>query len=227
MRKSILSLVAVLVMGMASTSHAAVTSDVVGGQTSVLFGNGALASIGLTITGVGGGTVAPGDLGPLSVAVPIAMSTTFSYDPLNFIGTFAGTVEHAGLVTLTDVATSTVSVSVGNFTIGFDAARIGGDASGFFVKDNLDTGAVLFDIGSPLVEAFATSLVVTGNLLISPEFNDLLNTLNLVSVDVTGADAGLALVVADANPVPLPAGLWLLGSACGALLLRRKKGTAS
>lgn len=223
MRKSILSLVAVLIMGTASAaSHAAVTSVVSGGQTSVLFGNGALASVGLAIAGVGGDIIVPGSLGPMSVAFPIVMSTTFSYDADDFLGTFAGTVEHSGSVTLTDLATNTASVTVGNFTIGFDGSRVGGDASGFFVQDNLDTGAILFDIGSPLVEAFDTSLVVTGNLLISPEFSELLNTLTLVSFDVTGADAGLALVVADANPVPLPAGIWLLGSALGAVLVRRR-----
>lgn len=194
---------------------ASAVSTVNGGITSVLPGNGALASVGLEIVGVTGDTIAPGDLGPGSVAFGITDPTSFTYEL--GLASFSGTIEHSGGIVLTDIATQSVEVAVGDFTIGFDAGRVTGDASGFFVQDNLDTGAILFDIGSPLVETFDTALVVTGNLLISSEFSGLLNDLGLIDIDATGVDAGLALVNAEAAVIPLPAGIWLLGGALGAL----------
>lgn len=225
MRKTALSLAAAGLLAAApfTTAGAAGVSVVDGGGTSVLPGNGAFAAVGLEIVGLSGDTTAPGDLGPFSVAFDITDATTFTYEASDFLGTFSGAIEHSGGIVLSDIATGTASVTVGDFTIGFDAARIGGDASGFFVQDNIDTGAILFDVGSPLVEAFDTSLVITGNLLISSEFSDLLNSLGLVSGDVSGIDAGLALVDASATVIPVPAAVWLFGAAIGALGFTRRR----
>jgi hypothetical protein len=221
MKKHVLGLVAAVVAAAPLTASAA-TSFVNGGITSVLPGNGALASVGLEIVGIAGDTIAPGELSDLSVAFGITDATTFSYDAADFLGTFSGTIEHSGGIVVADTATGTTQVTIGDFTIGFDAGRIGGDASGFFVADNIDTGAILFDIGSPVVEAFDEALVVTGNLLISSEFSGLLNSLGLVDVDVSGVDAGLALVDATAA-IPLPAAVWLFGGAVGALGFARRR----
>ena len=39
------------------------------------------------------------------------------------------------------------TVEVGNFTIGFDANRVGGNISGFFVESTTGVEAILFDVG--------------------------------------------------------------------------------
>ena len=159
MRKFVTPLLAFFVIGaLPIASHAATTSQVESGMTSVVFGNGALAALGLSITGVDDGTIAPGDLGSLSVAFPIlerSEGTSFEYDNVEF-APFSGTIEHQGSVTFTDAETSTAEITVGDFTIGYDENRSDSnpDASGFFVQDNLDLGAILFDITDPIVEAF-------------------------------------------------------------------------
>ena len=109
----------------AGASHAQV--DIVGGQTSVLLDTATLsAAASLDLSGVSGPVIAPGNLGAGSVAFPInprsaaSLPTTFSYDPANFLGTFSGTIEHTGSVLF-----NAGTVEVGNFTIGFDAARAG------------------------------------------------------------------------------------------------------
>jgi hypothetical protein len=195
------------------------------GQTSVVFGFGALESIGLQITGIDGATIAPGALGPNSVAFPIDPSTTFVYAPGTFLP-FDGAIEHAGGINLTDIASSTVALTLGDFTIGFDDNRIGGpnpDATGFFVKDNIDTGAILFDITNPVIEAFENSLVIAADIAISQELSDFLNSQGLVSQNVTGVDAGAALVVANSSIIPVPAAAWLFGSALALLGWVRRK----
>jgi len=223
MRKSAFKLLAILfVVSAPMSGQAALVSEVEGGTTSVLFGNGALSSLGLGIAGVDG-TIVPGNLGPFSVAFGIAgrdvgtLPTTFTYDADDFLGSFSGTIEHNGTVELTDAATGTASITVGNFTIGFDGDRVGDDRTGFFVQDNADTGAILFDIGNPIVEAFDTSLVIAADILVSQELSDTLNSLELIDFDAAGVDAGMALVIANGSVVPVPAAVWLFGSALGLL----------
>lgn len=217
LRMEVLGFAAVL---MALPFAAQATSiQVDSGQTSVVFGFGALESIGLQITGIEGATIAPGSLGPNSVAFPIDSSTSFVYAPGSF-APFAGAIEHAGGVSLTDVASGTVDLTLGNFTIGYDGNRIGNpnpDATGFFVKDNIDTGAILFDITDPIIEAFENSLIIMANIAISEELSGFLNSQGLISQDVTGVDAGAALVVANSSIVPIPSAVWLFGSALALL----------
>jgi len=225
MRKSAFKLLAILTVAAAPMSvQAELVSLVDDGDTSVLFGNGALAALGLAVAGVDDETEVPGDLGPFSVAFDIndrdeSLPTTFSYESGDFLGTFSGTIEHKGAVELTDGATGSAGITVGDFTIGFDGARAGDDRTGFFVQDNVDLGFVLFDLANPIIEAFDESLVIAADLLVSQELSDALGPegLGLIDFDATGIDAGMALVVADANLVPVPAAVWLFGSALGLL----------
>ncbi|MEQ8839074.1 MAG: hypothetical protein RID07_19870, partial [Lacipirellulaceae bacterium] len=144
----------------ATTTHAA---DVIGGQTNVLLDTGALASAAsLNLSGVSGDVIAPGDLGAGSVAFPInardaaapQLPTTFSY-ATGTLAPFSGAIEHTGEVFFdTDDSDGTTSMDaiVGDFTIGFDAARVGtlsGLASGFFVESTTGIAAILFDIENP------------------------------------------------------------------------------
>ena len=152
------------------------------------------------------------------------LPTTFRYAE-GTLPPFSGAIEHAGGIVLGVIGT-TIELELGNFTIGFDDMRIGGpnpDATGFFVRDNIDVGAVLFDLTSPLVEAFDNSLVITANLAISQELSDFLNGAGVIGDNVTGVDAGLALAVADASVVPVPAAVWLFGSALALLGWVRRK----
>ncbi|NJR62324.1 MAG: hypothetical protein HC769_28005 [Cyanobacteria bacterium CRU_2_1] len=80
------------------------------------------------------------------------------------------------------------ALTVGNFSIGFDASRVTNAASGFFVADTLgSTDTVLFDISTPgtLAVENGTLLLNDADLLVSPELATLLSNAAL-----TGADVG-------------------------------------
>jgi hypothetical protein len=200
--------------------------QVEGGQTSVLFGNGALESLGLTITSVTPHQM--GDLGPNSVAFGInprnaigdALDTTFIYDSPDF-APFSGAIEHSGRVQF-DSALGIIEV--GDFTIGFDGGRPqdNGFGSGFFVESNFGLeDFILFDIADPIVEAFDNSLIIAANILVSPELADALG-----ADGAAGVDAGMALVNAKSSVVPVPAAVWLFGSGLLGLIGIARRRTA-
>ncbi len=189
--------------------------DVIGGQTSVLLDTATLsAAAGLDLSGVAGATIAPGELGPDSVAFPInardarLTPTTFSYDA--GLTAFSGAIEHEGSVLFNNG-----TVEVGNFTIGFDPNRVGGSNSGFFVESTTGVAAILFDVENPsAVVADASGLQITANLLVSPEFAGFLGDTAL-----TGADVGDAFVNAA---IPAPGAAAVLGVAGLAAMRRRR-----
>ncbi|MEL7484816.1 MAG: hypothetical protein AAFN41_10735 [Planctomycetota bacterium] len=214
MRKSVILASAIA----AGTAGAQV--DVTGGQTNVLLDTATLsAAASLDLSGVSGPVIAPGNLGAGSVAFPInardaaSLPTTFSYDPTDFLGTFGGTIEHEGSVLFNND-----TVEVGNFTIGFDAARagtLGGNASGFFVESTVGIAAILFDVANPdQLDPTSSSLTIGADLLVSPEFGQFLFDNNLSSSNLQGADVGDALVEAVPAPgtVAAVAGFGLLAS---------------
>ena len=193
------------------------TFSVIGGQTNVLLDTATLsAAASLDLSSVSSDVIAPGDLGAGSVAFGInardaaSLPTTFSYT--DGLGSFGGSIEHTGSVFFNADA-----VEVGNFTIGFDANRVGGDRSGFFVESTTGIAAILFDIETPsAVSADASGLSITADLLVSNEFATFLFDNGLATADLTGADVGDALVAAT---VPSPgafAALMGLGIAAGA-----------
>jgi hypothetical protein len=211
------TLAAIVVMALLPLAGQAMAVQVEGGQTSVLFGNGALASLGLEITSVTPNVT--GDLGPNSVAFGInprnaiggALSTSFIYDSPSF-APFSGAIEHSGRVQFND------SIEVGDFTIRAAENRPDG-TSGFVVESTFGLSAILFDIADPIIEAFDNSLVIAANILVSPE---LANALNAPSA--AGVDAGMALVVAQSTTViPVPAAAWLFASALGGLAWVRRR----
>lgn len=193
---------------------------VTGGQTSVTLDFGTLAAAAsLNFSGVSSDVIVPGNLGEGSVAFGInprnaaSLPTTFAFDSDNFLGTFSGTIEHTGSVFFNDNA-----VEVGNFTIGFDGARVGGDRSGFFVASTTGIAAILFDVGAPsTLDVTSSSLTIGANLLVSSEFAGFLLTNQLASADLSGAVVGSALVQA----VPTPGGLAAV--ALGGLLAARRR----
>jgi hypothetical protein len=196
------------------------------GQTNVLLDLALLESVGLTLSGVGGPVIAPGELGAASVAFPInprdalapALATTFEYTE-GSLAPFAGTIEHSGTVLFNGN-----TLEVGNFTIGFDASRASAIASGFFVADNVTfPGVALFDVGIPsALSALRTMLSITADLLVSPELAGVLGDAALA-----GADVGDALVQAVATPEPGTLALLLGGLGfLGFTLVRRRTETA-
>jgi hypothetical protein len=194
--------------GAASLTLAAGASavDVTGGQTSVALDTDALSSAAsLDLSSVSPDVISPGTL-PGSVAFGInsrtdTPATTFSYDPSDFLGTFSGTIEHMGSVFF-----NSDTVEVGDFSIGFDANRVGGDRSGFFVESTAGIAAILFDVSNPsTLNATPSSLTIGADLLVSSEFATFLSDNGLASTDLTGVDVGDALVEA----VPAPSGVAL------------------
>lgn len=193
---------------------------VIGGGTSVLLDTATLSSAAsLDLSGVAGDTVAPGELGAASVQFPInarnaaSLPTTFRYD--TGLGAFSGAIEHTGTVLFNDD-----TVEVGNFTIGFDAARATGNNSGFFVESTAGIAAILFDVEAPsALTADGSGLQITANLLVSPEFSTFLNDNGLATADLTGADVGDAFVNAA---IPAPGAAGLMGVA-GVLASRRRR----
>jgi hypothetical protein len=199
--------------------------SVASGQTSVALDAATLQSAAnLAVSGTSGGVIAPGDL-PGSVAFPITPATTFRYDPADFLNTFSGTIEHEGSVLFNDYA-----IEAGDFTIAYNATRagtLGGAASGFYVRSNAGLEEVLFDIGAPdALSATDSDLAINADLLVSPEFAALLQSIGLAAADLSGADVGDARVAAAVTAVPLPApalaGLIGLAGIAGARTLRRK-----
>ncbi|MEM1213860.1 MAG: hypothetical protein AAGI68_16350 [Planctomycetota bacterium] len=211
--------------GMLASEASAGSVQVVGGQTSVLLDTATLsAAANLDLSGVSSDVIAPGELGPNSVAFAInptdgSLPTTFAYDPADFLGSFSGAIEHSGSVFFNNDA-----VEVGDFTIGFDASRAGGNASGFFVESTTGIAAVLFDIGAPsLLDAQSDSLTIEADLLVSNEFANFLLGQSLASSDLTGATVGSARVSAVSVPSPstVLGGLAL----CGLFVARRRRQT--
>lgn len=203
------------------------TVFVTGGQTSVLLDTDTLSSAaGLNLSSVSTDVIVPGELGPSSVAfginarnaAPPALQTTFAYDPDNFLGTFSGSIEHTGVVLF-----NADTIEIGNFSIGFDASRAGGDASGFFVESTAGISAILFDVANPSeLSPGASSLVIAADLLVSSEFATFLLDQGLANTNLTGADVGDARVNAIAAvPTPTAATIGLAGVT--ALLFRRRR----
>jgi hypothetical protein len=192
--------------------------DVATGQTSVLLDTEVLSSVGLDVSGISSDVIVPGNLGADSVAFAInsryatapLLPTTFSYTPGTLVP-FSGTIEHVGSVFF-----NADSVEVGNFTIGYDASRVGVDTSGFFVESTVGVAAILFDVAAPsLLAPEESSLTIGADLLVSSEFANFLG-----NADLTGTDVGDALVEAG---VPVPATLALLGLGIAGIGYRRRK----
>ncbi|EHJ13204.1 hypothetical protein CWATWH0003_2107t5, partial [Crocosphaera watsonii WH 0003] len=127
------------------------------------------------------------------VGFEITDETDFRFEPVGFVPV-GGSIEHAGTITL---AVGEAQVTVGEFSIGYNAARASERRSGFFVADTLDDAlglGILFDLGIP--ETAAVSGIDgddlnlgDADLLLSPELAGALG-----NADLAGADVGDARV---------------------------------
>ena len=135
------------------------------------------------------------------VGFEITDETDFRFEPVGFVPV-GGSIEHAGTITL---AVGEAQVTVGEFSIGYNAARASERRSGFFVADTLDDAlglGILFDLGIP---ATAEVSGIDGDdlnlgdadLLLSPELAGALG-----NADLAGADVGDARVDAMVEALP-------------------------
>jgi hypothetical protein len=213
------------------------------GSTTVGLDTVTLATVGVTVTGAEGTGTSniTGFAGGLT-SVPFAISPgeTFTYDPATFPagGSFAGSIEHTGTVSLSidpDGAggNPATALTVGEFSIRFDAVRATSGRSGFYVQDTFTdpSGPILFDLallGAPAGGTAATGLTATNtelvlgpvNVLVSPELAGLLGNNSL-----TGADVGDARID-GLSIVPEPSATLLGLAGMGWLLQRRRRASA-
>ncbi|MEN0020009.1 MAG: hypothetical protein AAF747_03890 [Planctomycetota bacterium] len=204
------------IVALAAGTAMAQDSDIVGGATSVALDTVTLASAaGLDLSSVSsdvGVGVIPGSVAfSINARDAAVLPTTFSYTAGDFpTGPFSGTIEHTGSVFFNND-----TVEVGNFTIGFDAARASGLNSGFFVESTTGVAAILFDAQvTGLNEASSSLLSLDVDLVVSPEFASFLGNTAL-----TGADVGDAQIN---GLVPTPGtAAALLG--LGAIAARRRR----
>lgn len=115
---------------------------------------------------------------------PIVEDTDFTFETEPFIPV-GGTIEHSGTVTLN---LNDAPVTVGDFSIGFDASRVSNTASGFFVSDTTEDALdleILFDISAPGNVTTDEGLTISeADLLVAPELADALGSDSLNGADV-------------------------------------------
>ncbi|MGD1904045.1 MAG: calcium-binding protein [Geitlerinemataceae cyanobacterium] len=155
------------------------------GSTSLVLDPAALAAAGLTATSNDStGTAASGGF---DIAFDITEASSLT---VNSGAVQSGTIEHTGSITFNNTLT------VGNFSIGFNAARVNATtgANGFFVQDTLLANAPLFDIANSATSIADTSLTITGgDLLISAELGGLLGNSALIGTDAGNAQIDAVL----------------------------------
>ncbi|MEL6929224.1 MAG: esterase-like activity of phytase family protein, partial [Cyanobacteria bacterium J06600_6] len=171
-----------------------ILAQVDSGTTSVFLDLPLLESAaGITLVGADStGEAASEDF---QVGFPIVEDTRFTFE-IDPFAPFSGSIEHSGTVTL---GLGDAEVTVGDFSIGFDAARASDTASGFFVADTTDDDLgleILFDVGAPgSVSSAAESLeIAEADLLVAPEFAEALG-----AEELTGADIGDTRIDATAT----------------------------
>ncbi len=200
-----------------SVAHAQ-TLSLTGGKTSVQLGGSTaedanLAAAGITVVGIGNGTLTTGDL-PGGVAFAVDTNSTFLFSESSVLPV-AGSIEHFGTVTINQTGLQNLGdVTLGDFSISFDATRenMTTGASGFFVADTFSSLGPVFDLGNLTgIVATTTNFSVAADLLVSPE----LSTALAGDASLAGADVGNALVAAS---VPEPASVVGLSVACLALV---------
>ena len=160
------------------------TSIVNSGTTSV-FLDLPLLELAAGITFVSANTDGEAFSEDFQLGFPIIEDTDFSFETEPF-SPVDGTIEHSGTVTLN---LNDADVTVGDFSIGFNASRVSNTASGFFVSDTTEDALdleILFDISaSPNVTTDEGLTISEADLLIAPELADALG-----SSILTGADIG-------------------------------------
>ncbi|MEL7225421.1 MAG: hypothetical protein AAGL17_11285, partial [Cyanobacteria bacterium J06576_12] len=117
----------------------------------------------------------------------------------------SGTIKHTGDISF--LVGGDVDLTIGDFSVGFDAARASATASGFFVTDTLDDGLgidILFDLSIPnrlQVQNDALTLADT-DLLLAPELAAILGLNDAIGTDIGDVRVNADLVVPLGPPPP-------------------------
>ena len=135
------------------------------------------------------------------VGFPIIEDTDFTFEADPF-APVSGTIEHSGTITLGE---GPMSVTLGEFSIGFDAERVSDTASGFFVADTTEDALgleILFDVGIPGNVVTDEGLTISeADLLIAPELAEALGNEDSIGADIgdTRIDASTVMMEKDAE----------------------------
>ena len=160
------------------------TSIVRSGTTSVSL-DLPLLELAAGITFVDANTDGEAFSSEFQLGFPIIEDTDFSFETEPF-APVNGTIEHSGTVTLN---LNDTEVTVGDFSIGFNASRVSDTTSGFFVSDTTEDVLnleILFDISAaPNVTTESGLTISEADLLVAPELADAIG-----SPILTGADIG-------------------------------------
>lgn len=135
---------------------------------------------------------------PLPIDIRILEDTDLNQESDSVFGgqdffTATGEIEHEGEIVF---ETTAGHITVSDFTIGFDASRQAQDISGFFVESSVDgiasDNTILFDLGNPNnLESSENELSLDyADVLITPEFSEVLLSTGLATDDLTGNDVG-------------------------------------
>ena len=123
--------------------------------------------------------------------------TTFSYSPLDLTGTAAGQIGVGGATrwTVDPLAGGGLFV-LGDYSVSYDASRVGGVYSGWFLKNNFDLNLVAFDLGNVTTTVSADGFKLSGDLIVKP-----LSPLTLFGF-TGGKDYGDISISAQSVPEP-------------------------
>lgn len=126
-----------------------------------------------------------------AVGFDITEASTFQFSTETGFELVDGAIEHTGTVTFRNADGGLITL--GNFTIGFDAQRVSDDTSGFFVADTASVGIPVFDLSPPEIVDFDDPelTIASTDLLLSPE---LATALAGENSGLDGADVGDARV---------------------------------
>ena len=157
------------------------TSTVDSGTTSVFLDFETAAGVAL----VGANSEGEPFSDEFQVGFPIVEDTDFTFE-IDPFAPVSGTIEHSGTITLGEEG---MELTLGDFSIGFDAERVSDTASGFFVADTTNDPLgleILFDVGAPGNVTTEEGLTISeADLLVAPELASALG-----SADLAGADIG-------------------------------------
>lgn len=147
--------------------------------------------------------------------------TNFNFDTADLTGTAAGSIGLGGVLRTRGNFGGGLFV-LGEFDLKYDASRIGTvpDASGWVLTNHVSNIVVpAFDLINATSSVGANSLTLSGDLRATPDLAS-----SFFNVDGGDGTRTLGTITLQATTVPVPAAVWLFGSALAGLgVIRRRK----
>ncbi|MEM9275114.1 MAG: hypothetical protein AAGA80_19435 [Cyanobacteria bacterium P01_F01_bin.143] len=200
------------------------TNLVTSGTTSVSL-NLPLLELALGATLVSADTIGEPFSEEFQLGFPIVADTDFRFETEPFTP-LDGTINHSGTVTLN---LNGAPITVGDFSIGFDASRISNIASGFFVSDTTEDRLdleILFDISAPGNITTEEGLTISdADLLVTSELANALGSANFIGADVGDIRIDASAINIDEDVADPNADLITVSIAATARTLIESEGT--